>query len=602
MTTYKEIFGKPVKSLSTDPTNTEAEGQIWYNSTSGSFKSVVVGEAWSSSAPIVSSRAPLSSFGTQTAGVIFGGTPPGGPEVLTEEYNGSGWSTGGNLNTGAFIMGGAGTQTAGLRFGGETPPGTITATTELYDGSAWTTATGTLNTATSNQGGVGTQTAAVNFAGYVGTNTNATEEWDGTSWTVANPMNTARRSIGSAGIQTAALAFTGFVGPDATAATEEYDGTSWTTTSNQPDAKYSQSGAGTQTAALASAGFSPAAPGNSNAAFFYDGSTWSTKPSMATARRNQSRYMGTAPAAIVAGGDLGPAFTTVTEEFNRSTSVITAGAWASGGNLGTTRNQGNVAGAQTAGLLFGGETPPGSVTGATEEYDGSTWTAGGTMGTARFDLGLGSAGTQTAALGAGGFSPGGRETATEEYDGSTWTAGGALPTGRYEHGIFGTQTAGVVHNGTIPGPSITNTTVEYNGSTWTAGGNTSVTGFARGGAGIISAGKAVGARTAPSTYTADVEDYDGTSWTAGVNFFRTIQGTATGGTQTATIVGNNPLASPSLYSATFDGTGWATAPSLATARQRLAGTTQLAIAASGSGSEEFTGETSANNFKTLTTS
>ena len=34
MTTYKEIFGKPVKVLSSDPSN-ETEGQIWYNSTSG---------------------------------------------------------------------------------------------------------------------------------------------------------------------------------------------------------------------------------------------------------------------------------------------------------------------------------------------------------------------------------------------------------------------------------------------------------------------------------------------------------------------------------------------------------------------------------------
>jgi hypothetical protein len=34
MTNYKNIFGKPVKFLSTDPDNAEAEGQIWYNSTS----------------------------------------------------------------------------------------------------------------------------------------------------------------------------------------------------------------------------------------------------------------------------------------------------------------------------------------------------------------------------------------------------------------------------------------------------------------------------------------------------------------------------------------------------------------------------------------
>ena len=51
MATYKEIFGKQVKFLSSDPAN-EAEGQIWYNSTSGTFKSVLVSEAWSSSGSI----------------------------------------------------------------------------------------------------------------------------------------------------------------------------------------------------------------------------------------------------------------------------------------------------------------------------------------------------------------------------------------------------------------------------------------------------------------------------------------------------------------------------------------------------------------------
>jgi hypothetical protein len=136
---------------------------------------------------------------------------------------------------------------------------------------------------------------------------------------------------------------------------------------------------------------------------------------------------------------------------------------------------------------------------------------------------------------------------TEEYDGTSWAGGGSLPVGIYEHSVSGTQTAGVINNGaTAPAPGGVNTTLEYDGSTWASGGNTAVTGFSRGGAGTISAGKTVGARTGPSTFTADVEDYDGTSWTAGTNFFRTIQNTAIGGTQTATLVGNNPLASPSL--------------------------------------------------------
>jgi hypothetical protein len=72
-------------------------------------------------------------------------------------------------------------------------------------------------------------------------------------------------------------------------------------------------------------------------------------------------------------------------------------------------------------------------TGATEEYNGSTWTSNPTgLNTARAFLG--GCGTQTAALGFGGELPGSPNitTATEEYDGSTWTTNppGSLNTAR----------------------------------------------------------------------------------------------------------------------------------------------------------------------------
>jgi hypothetical protein len=75
-------------------------------------------------------------------------------------------------------------------------------------------------------------------------------------------------------------------------------------------------------------------------------------------------------------------------------------------------------GTQTAALAFGGATPPG--TGATEEYNGTSWaTSPGSLNTARFALA--GAGTQTAALGFGGQIPP-FTGATEEYDGTSWTS------------------------------------------------------------------------------------------------------------------------------------------------------------------------------------
>ena len=38
MTTNKELFGKYVQNVTTDPTSTDAEGQIWYNATSARLR------------------------------------------------------------------------------------------------------------------------------------------------------------------------------------------------------------------------------------------------------------------------------------------------------------------------------------------------------------------------------------------------------------------------------------------------------------------------------------------------------------------------------------------------------------------------------------
>ena len=40
MATYREIHGKAIKSLDTDPTAETDAGQIWYNTVSNTFKHV----------------------------------------------------------------------------------------------------------------------------------------------------------------------------------------------------------------------------------------------------------------------------------------------------------------------------------------------------------------------------------------------------------------------------------------------------------------------------------------------------------------------------------------------------------------------------------
>ena len=138
MTTYKEIFGKPVKVLSSDPTDAGAEGQLWYNSTSGTFKTVLAVGAWSTSGNLPIATATASMFGTQNAAIYAAGqalTPGPAPTANTLEYNGSSWTSLPTLASGARKeLGGCGTTTAGLVFGGFPP---TTGNTEEWNGSAW---------------------------------------------------------------------------------------------------------------------------------------------------------------------------------------------------------------------------------------------------------------------------------------------------------------------------------------------------------------------------------------------------------------------------------------------------------------------------------
>jgi hypothetical protein len=75
-----------------------------------------------------------------------------------------------------------------------------------------------------------------------------------------------------------------------------------------------------------------------------------------------------------------------------------AGSWATGNNMNTAREILAGAGTQTAALGFGGYTT--AYVGTTEEYDGTNWATSNPINTARAQLA--GAGTQTAALGFGG--------------------------------------------------------------------------------------------------------------------------------------------------------------------------------------------------------
>ena len=144
-----------------------------------------------------------------------------------------------------------------------------------------------------------------------------------------------------------------------------------------------------------------------------------------------------------------------------------------------------------AGMAFGGQSGT-TIRALNEEYDGTSFTESGDLGTARrWNQG---AGSQTAALCAGGVTTATASPVvgnTEEYDGSSWSEVTNMVTGRYNGGSGGTQTAAYVTGGS-PAPSYTNATEEYDGTNWTSGGNLPVSKGYFGGGGTLTAGIVMG--------------------------------------------------------------------------------------------------------------
>ena len=612
MSTYREIHGKAIKSVSTDPSATTDEGQIWYNTNSETFKSILNLDAFTSSANLSTGRFSSAGAGSQTASLIAGGYSTAATDI-TEEYNGTGWATGGTLNQARYYIGGAGTQTAALAMSGRHPPaGWALANTEEYNGSAWTNTTA-VPTALNQVTTTGTQTAGLLWGGVASpgaAHASTTFELNSESWTAGGSLPAGLKVAGAFGTQTAAMS-----AGNETGSTLYYNGASW----SDQSATVPYSGAdywnyagtsGTQTAGILMGG----GPAAVTTTAKWDGSTWSSNPAMAIARlTGPMRPIGTSTAGLIASGAApGPVYTTATEEFNSSVNAITVAAWASATASTTTRYIASGVGSNTACVVYGGVLNPGTTLRAqTEEWDGSSWTESGDLATARFGIGQG-IGTQTAALAYGGYTTT-VVANTEEYNGASWTSATSLPAAGRIQGGFGTQTAGVSAAGQGAPGKWTNS-YEYNGASWTSATAYPTAVEQMAGCGTETAGLISGGSADPGLVSTQ-SHYNGSSWTAGGALLSVLSYQNNNGTQTSCQIIGGGTPSYTTNVSNYDGTSVSTAPSLGTARGYGRGTTTSgavtgAIITSGSvpgtpssnTSEEFTTETTAVNVKTLTQS
>lgn len=316
MAEYREIFGEAVQSLSSS-TGT-IEGQIWYDTANGNFKlQGVQAAAWSSGGSRSNATFRGAGFGTIADAVSSGGTQtsplPAGPiNATTEVYNGTSWTSGTSapLNLGYVTAGG--TSSAGIVNTGESPPGSGTTTIEYASGT-WTTG-GTQNYAAQNAIGAGTQTSYIQAGGVFQpdySNKNNADNYNGTSWTSITNYPAVISKGGGAGDASTAFFYGGAPTPVSGTLTNDWNGSAWTAAAVIPTASsnMNQNNSGPVNGAL-NAGIL-----TTTTCLLYNGTSWSTDQSASNASPDGMSGAGGAlpTAGLLKWGSPGSASLTVEE-------------------------------------------------------------------------------------------------------------------------------------------------------------------------------------------------------------------------------------------------------------------------------------------------
>ena len=401
-------------------TGTQTAGLVAAGDTTESF--TYDGSTWTDVGTTNAPHDGGADTGLQTAAVIISGFPaPQSPAVTTacETFDGTTFATTATVAQGVYGMGNGGASgTAAFKCAGSRNPGTESSTEEFnvtvntVTASAWSSG-GNMNTARrAMSGGAGTATAGLVAGGYISDFSNATEEYNGSSWSNGGNYPASKYYAMIAGTQTAGLGVGG--GDPVVAETCEYNGSTWTDVGNAPESRKMMGRSGTQTAALFAGGND--GPNAAVAeAFTYDGSSFTNITDLPSNRGSGHVSGGSQTASVHAAGSLGPpGYTDTTVEWNGS-------AWGAGGThlfSGQSQmNSNNTSGYNNSSAGgYGTSAAPSGITGVGCSYDGTSWFTTAPLSTAR-QQGSGFGGVDDFVVCAG--TTGSATAATEEFAAET---------------------------------------------------------------------------------------------------------------------------------------------------------------------------------------
>ena len=293
--------------------NQITEGQLYFNSTTNTFKETITdmaGATWASSTAINTARQSGGNAGTATSAIFISGTPT---PAAVEEWNGSSWSEKAELNTARITGGSTGfTGTEAIYAGGESSG--PTANVETWDGSSFTETTDVpVSVRASNMFGSSTASVLTGGAtGSPGATSSTSLLWNGSSWTSITEMGTDRNVGMEAGISTLGIIATGGYDPGQTINNvEEWNGSSWTEVSEVNTARaygISSIAASYDSYIICSGAPIDASPLRANTEF-WNGSSWTELADLSSAARSSGGAGSSSASALIFGG-LNPSVTT----------------------------------------------------------------------------------------------------------------------------------------------------------------------------------------------------------------------------------------------------------------------------------------------------
>ncbi len=305
MSDYQGIKGVKVKAISADPTNVNL-GDVWYNSTSNTFKARIYSSGWASGNNLLSPSGPSTrnngaGGGADSSCFMFGGSKVDAPYTWTntQNFDGTSWANSGEYLWGWQGNSGTGTaQSTGIGFTGYQRPGYPPigdkGHSATYNGSSWTAVN---DLPTVGGGCVGTGNSSLAMAWCFHTNQDLTCEWDGTCWTDgANHVApaTGTNAKGQCGPKSNCYA-----GGIAETGSETWNDTCWTTAGTVTACKSGGAAGSGSTAGLVW-GKTPVAATTTSA---FDGTSWSAKGALVISSGDYTGAGGnSATAAWTSGG------------------------------------------------------------------------------------------------------------------------------------------------------------------------------------------------------------------------------------------------------------------------------------------------------------